>query len=107
MFWLGPLGPGGYQRCWEQNLNLRCVLNIKMSDCVLNIKISNLNVCFTGIGGGGGDGTTSRRKELQVGSCPHMAGLRSGMPRGPAGATGLQTIHTKLPNITPRMTIFL
>ena len=24
-------------------------------------------------------------------------GLRSGVPRGPAGAAGLQTLHTKLP----------
>ena len=33
------------------------------------------------------------------------SGLRPGMPRGPAGAAGLQTIHTKLPYITPSMTI--
>ena len=38
-------------------------------------------------------------------SCP---GLRPGMPHGPAGAAGaagLQTLHTKLPHITPSMTI--
>ena len=27
-------------------------------------------------------------------------GLRPGMPRGPAGAARLQTLHTKLPYIT-------
>ena len=32
-------------------------------------------------------------------------GLRPGMPRGPAVAAGLQTLHTKLPYITPSMTI--
>ena len=34
-----------------------------------------------------------------------VTGLRPGMPRGPAGAAGSQTLHTKLPYITPSMTI--
>ena len=32
-------------------------------------------------------------------------GLRPGLPRGPAGAAGWQTLHTKLPYITPSMAI--
>ena len=35
------------------------------------------------------------------------AGLRSGMPSGPAGAAGLQTIHTKLPKYYPSYDYFL
>ena len=37
--------------------------------------------------------------------CVALPGLRPGMPRSPAGAAGLQTLHTKLPYITPSMTI--
>ena len=37
--------------------------------------------------------------------CKAVPGLRPGMPRGPAGAAGLQTLHTKLPYITPSMPI--
>ena len=51
--------------------------------------------------GGGGSLAYGRQGRETNG----LAGRRPGMPRSPSGAVGLHTLHTKIPCITPGMTV--